>query len=159
MSTTSANTQQQEQTSKKFATYEEFMKFLGATKVVNKILVANNGLAAVKGINSIRQWCFSHLEMAAANHCIEFEVMATPEDLSVDAEFCHLADHYVEVPGGKNLANYANVDLIVQTAIQQRCDAVYPGWGHASENPALPRDLLSKTKGRVTFFGPGETAM
>lgn len=33
--------------------------------------------------------------------------------------------------------NYANVDLIVDIAIRYKCDAVFPGWGHASENPKV----------------------
>ena len=45
---------------------------------------------------------------------IEFIVMATPEDLAANAEFIRLADGIVEVPGGSNRNNYANVDLIVE---------------------------------------------
>jgi biotin carboxylase len=40
--------------------------------------------------------------------------MATPEDLAANAEFIRLADGIVEVPGGSNRNNYANVDLIVE---------------------------------------------
>ena len=42
--------------------------------------------------------------------------MATPEDLKVNAEYIRMADRYVEVPGGSNNNNYANVDLIVDIA-------------------------------------------
>lgn len=65
--------------------------------------------------------------------------MASAEDLKANAEFISMADSHVVVPGGPNSNNYANVDVIMQTARQQSCDAIYPGWGHASENPALPR--------------------
>ncbi len=44
--------------------------------------------------------------------------MATPEDLKANADFIRLADNYVEVPGGTNNNNYANVDLIVEVALQ-----------------------------------------
>ena len=37
--------------------------------------------------------------------------MACPEDLNANAEFVRLADEYVEVPGGSNTNNYANVKL------------------------------------------------
>ena len=35
---------------------------------------------------------------------------------------------FVEVPGGANLNNYANVPLIVATALRTGVDAVWPGW-------------------------------
>ncbi len=41
------------------------------------------------------------------------------QDLLANAEFIRLADAIVEVPAGKNSNNYANVDLIVDTAIKQ----------------------------------------
>lgn len=31
--------------------------------------------------------------------------------------------------------------------------AVWAGWGHASENPRLP-DALSRTKSKIAFIGP-----
>lgn len=42
--------------------------------------------------------------------------MATPEDMNANAEFIRMADQIEEVPGGPNINNYANVDLIVETA-------------------------------------------
>ena len=42
--------------------------------------------------------------------------MATVEDLKANAEYIRMADQYVEVPGGSNNNNYANVDLIVDIA-------------------------------------------
>ena len=45
------------------------------------------------------------------------------------------------MPGGPNFNNYANVSVIVSVAQLFDADAVWPGWGHASENPALPHAL------------------
>ena len=42
--------------------------------------------------------------------------MVTPEDMKANAEFIHMADHHVDVPGGTNNHNLANVDLIVDIA-------------------------------------------
>lgn len=42
-------------------------------------------------------------------------VSLTLQDLRANAEYIRLADEYVEVPGGPNNNNYANVDLIVGT--------------------------------------------
>ena len=33
-----------------------------------------------------------------------------------------------QVPGGKNLNNYANVQLITDIAVRTGVDAVWPGW-------------------------------
>nr|CCC92488.1 unnamed protein product [Trypanosoma congolense IL3000] len=133
----------------------DLCNFLGGSRAIGRLLVANNGLAAVKGMDSIRSWLYVHTGNTDA---VEFTVMATPEDLQANAEFISLSDRHVAVPGGPNRNNYANVDLIMQTAMQNACDAIYPGWGHASENPALPREC-SKTRGKVTFLGPSAEAM
>ena len=46
--------------------------------------------------------------------------MATPEDMRVNAEHIKLADQFVEVAGGTNNNNYANVQLIVEVRIHKR---------------------------------------
>lgn len=68
--------------------------------------------------------------------------MATPEDFNANAEFVRAADEVVDVPGGTNNNNYANINLICEIASRLSVDAVMPMWGHASENPLLPTSLL-----------------
>jgi len=41
----------------------------------------------------------------------------------------------------------------VETAESVEADAVWAGWGHASENPALPTALLAASR-RIAFIGP-----
>ncbi|KAJ1475804.1 Pre-ATP-grasp domain-containing protein, partial [Baffinella frigidus] len=125
-----------------------FVKSRGGNLPIRKILIANNGMAATKSILSMRQWAYMQL---GDERAIKFVAMATPEDLNANAEFVRLADSFVEVPGGKNSNNYANVDLIVRTAMEQGVDAVWPGWGHASENPRLPNTLRDNG---IKFIGP-----
>ncbi|GET91303.1 acetyl-coA carboxylase, putative [Leishmania tarentolae] len=137
-----------------FSSMEQLCNSLGATMPIKRLLIANNGLAAVKGMDSIRSWMYEH---TGDSEAVQFVVMATPEDLKANAEFISLADKHIPVPGGSNSNNYANVEVIMQTALQNMCDAIYPGWGHASENPALPREC--KKSKRVTFLGPSEEAM
>src|SRR5437773_9509711 len=62
--------------------------------VITKILIANNGIAAVKEIRSIRKWAY---ETFGDERAIQFTVMATPEDLKINAEYIRMADQYVEV--------------------------------------------------------------
>ena len=61
-----------------------------------------------------------------------------------------MADHFVPVPGGTNNNNYANVDLILDIARRMQVQAVWAGWGHASENPKLPEMLH---KNGIAFIG------
>jgi len=127
---------------------DEYVASRGGDRAIKKILIANNGMAATKCILSMRQWAYMEF---GDERAIEFVAMATPEDLKANAEFIRLADSYVQVPGGKNLNNYANVDVIVRIAQEKGVDAVWPGWGHASENPKLPNNL--KALG-IRFIGP-----
>ncbi|XP_003704973.1 acetyl-CoA carboxylase isoform X7 [Megachile rotundata] len=135
------------------ATPEEFVHRFGGTKVINKVLIANNGIAAVKCMRSIRRWSY---EMFKNERAVRFVVMVTPEDLKANAEYIKMADQYVPVPGGTNNNNYANVELIIDIAIRTQVQAVWAGWGHASENPKLP-ELLHKNN--ISFIGPSERAM
>ncbi|TGO57236.1 hypothetical protein BOTNAR_0205g00020 [Botryotinia narcissicola] len=84
--------------------------------------------------------------------------MATPEDLQANADYIRMADQYVEVPGGTNNNNYANVELIVDVAERMNVHAVWAGWGHASENPKLPESLAASPK-KIVFIGPPGSAM
>ncbi|KAM6965705.1 acetyl-CoA carboxylase 2 [Aplochiton taeniatus] len=131
----------------------EFVTRFGGNCVIDKVLIANNGIAAVKCMRSIRRWSY---EMFRNERTIRFVVMVTPEDLKANAEYIKMADHYVPVPGGSNNHNYANVDLIVDIAKRIPVQAVWAGWGHASENPKLP-ELLDKAG--ITFLGPSSKAM
>ncbi|KAI1867775.1 uncharacterized protein JN550_006916 [Neoarthrinium moseri] len=123
--------------------------------VISNVLIANNGIAAVKEIRSVRKWAY---ETFGDEKAIKFTVMATPEDLAANADYIRMADHYVEVPGGTNNNNYANVELIVDIAERMNVHAVWAGWGHASENPKLPESLAASPK-KIVFIGPPGSAM
>jgi acetyl-CoA carboxylase / biotin carboxylase 1 len=69
-----------------------------------------------------------------------------------------MGDVIVDVPGGSNNHNYANVTLIVELARLHGVHAVWAGWGHASENPILP-DTLGKSVPPIKFIGPAGPAM
>jgi acetyl-CoA carboxylase/biotin carboxylase 1 len=92
-----------------YETIEEYVEARGGNRPIKKVLIANNGMAATKSIRSMRQWAYMEL---GDERAIQFVAMATPEDLKANAEFVRLADSFVEVPGGKNSNNYANVDVL-----------------------------------------------
>jgi acetyl-CoA carboxylase/biotin carboxylase 1 len=104
-------------------------------------------------MRSIRRWAY---EVFRNERAIKFAVMYTPEDLKANAEYIRMADHCVPVPGGSNNNNYANCELILDIAKRIPVQAVWAGWGHASENPKLP-ELLNRNG--ITFIGPPEAAM
>uniref|UniRef100_E9PSQ0 acetyl-CoA carboxylase n=1 Tax=Rattus norvegicus TaxID=10116 RepID=E9PSQ0_RAT len=131
----------------------EFVTRFGGNRVIETVLIANNGIAAVKCMRSIRRWAY---EMFRNERAIRFVVMVTPEDLKANAEYIKMADQYVPVPGGPNNNNYANVELIIDIAKRIPVQAVWAGWGHASENPKLP-ELLCKHE--IAFLGPPSEAM
>lgn len=65
---------------RRFESVEAYVSELGGSKslVIEKVLIANNGVAAVKAIRSIRRWAY---EVFGNERAISFVVMATPEDL------------------------------------------------------------------------------
>ncbi|KAJ5751970.1 Acetyl-CoA carboxylase [Penicillium odoratum] len=134
---------------------KDFVANHGGHSVISSVLIANNGIAAVKEIRSVRKWAY---ETFGNERAIQFTVMATPEDLHANADYIRMADQYVEVPGGTNNNNYANVELIVDVAERMDVHAVWAGWGHASENPRLPESLAASPK-KIIFIGPPASAM
>ncbi|KAF1745296.1 hypothetical protein MXB_2628, partial [Myxobolus squamalis] len=128
----------------------------GSGKIIDALrffYMANNGIAALKFIRSVRQWCYHTYDNERA---VCFVAMATPEDINGHAEYTQLADEIVDVPSGPSNMNYGNVELIVELAQEVPVQAVWAGWGHASENPKLP-ELLSKCS--ILFLGPTADSM
>lgn len=65
---------------RRFDSVATYVRELGGSKqwVIEKVLIANNGVAAVKAIRSIRRWAY---EVFGNERAVSFVVMATPEDL------------------------------------------------------------------------------
>ena len=116
--------------------FERFCVHAKCSPRTLQVLIANNGIAAVKEIRSIRKWAY---ETFGDERAVEFTVMATPEDLRINAEYIRMADRYVEVPGGSNNNNYANVDFIVDVAERAGVHAVWAGW-------SVRQDCRSRTE-------------
>lgn len=134
---------------------KDFVVEHGGHTVIRKVLIANNGIAAVKEIRSVRKWAY---ETFGDEKAVQFVAMATPEDLEANSEYIRMADQFIEVPGSTNNNNYANVDLILEVAERAKVDAVWAGWGHASENPILP-EMLAASPRKIIFIGPPASAM
>jgi acetyl-CoA carboxylase/biotin carboxylase 1 len=104
---------------------EDYVKDRGGNLPIRKVLIASNGMGATKSILSMRRWAYMELGDEGAIH---FVAMATPEDIKANAEFVRLADSYVEVPGGVNRNNYANVTVITQVAKDQGESSTVFAW-------------------------------
>lgn len=74
------------------------------TEALEQVLIANNGIAAVKEIRSVRKWAY---ETFGDERAIQFTVMATPEDLKANADYIRMADRYVEVSSSHRLSLYS----------------------------------------------------
>ncbi|EGT40685.1 CBN-POD-2 protein [Caenorhabditis brenneri] len=142
------------------APYETIEQFVQQTvsdpekrKPIRKLLVATNGIAAVRCITTI---------MRLLNHTfrndklIHFVCMTTQDEIDSNSEYLKKATSLAISPSGSNKNNYANVDEVVKHAIEKKVDAVWAGWGHASENPDLPRKLAENN---IVFIGPPASAM
>ena len=53
---------------------EDYVKARGGDRVIKKVLIANNGMAATKSIISMRQWAYMEL---GDERAIQFVAMAT----------------------------------------------------------------------------------
>uniref|UniRef100_A0A0N5B7M0 Acetyl-CoA carboxylase n=1 Tax=Strongyloides papillosus TaxID=174720 RepID=A0A0N5B7M0_STREA len=145
------------QHNKTFSTVEDFVASFvrdsSKARVIKKVLVATNGIAAVKCILSIRKLL---MQLFRDDRIIKFICLTTEQEIQSHAEYLKMADYCVFSPAGSNNNNYANVTEIVEHAVRNNVDAVWAGWGHASENPELPRQLKANN---IVFIGPPSTAM
>ncbi|VFV38559.1 acetyl-carboxylase 2 [Lynx pardinus] len=123
----------------------EFVTRFGGDRVIEKVQVGSwqSGVLVI-------------LSVAVRSPAVTFSVSVFLSFSHLIAEYIKMADQYVPVPGGPNNNNYANVELVVDIAKRIPVQAVWAGWGHASENPKLP-ELLCKHE--IAFLGPPSEAM
>ncbi|EJW83009.1 hypothetical protein WUBG_06080, partial [Wuchereria bancrofti] len=95
-------------------------------------------MAAFKCVMSIRRWA---QETFKDDRLFKFINLTTEQEISSNPEYLKMIDNFVFSESGANENNYANVDDILKHAVSNNVDAVWAGWGHASENPDLPNGL------------------
>ncbi|MBI2339928.1 MAG: hypothetical protein HYU99_06140 [Deltaproteobacteria bacterium] len=125
-------------------------------RVIYRVLIANNGMAAERIVLALRGWAGKYLGNRRAIHII---AMATKEDRELGLRYIEEADTLIPLdhPATRdpdyphNQANYANVDLIRLLAKEYGADVVHPGWGHASEEKALAQAMEEEG---IIFMGP-----
>lgn len=116
------------------AVAERYVKQRGGTRVIQRVLVANNGMAACKFVRSIRSWGLRTFGTASA---IDLIAMCSEDDLQHRAAFVELVDRLRRVPGGPSSINYGNVELIVSLAVEERVDVQGPQSSTTNQNHRL----------------------
>lgn len=98
------------------------------TKKINRILIANRGVTAVRIMHTCRD-----------RKIPTTTVYSTPDRLAHHVFFADSAIHIGEAPPAES---YLNMEKMIAAAIQSNSDAVHPGWGFLAENDKFAQMVI-----------------
>src|SRR5918912_2073753 len=107
-----------------------------------RVLVANRGEVAVRVIRAL--------------HDLGIEAVAVYSTADTGALHTRLADRAVCIGPPSAAESYLNMASVIAAAETTGCDAVHPGYGFLSENPAFVRACEDN---ELVFIGPGADVM
>lgn len=120
-----------------------------------RIAVLNRGEAAVRFLRALEEY---NIERGTTHQSV-----ALYTDTDADAPFVHMADLAVALGpamrtnlAGATVNAYCDHDHVMALLTQHRCEAVWPGWGFVSEDPAFVARL---ERAGILFIGPSSDAM
>ena len=119
------------------------------------VAVANRGEAAVRFIRAARSWSREHGRPLSVIALYTHPDAEAPFVRMASTSIC-LGEPMVRGEDGKQRSAYLDVERIVTLARQAGADALWPGWGFASERPELQE--ACEAHGMV-FLGPPASAM
>lgn len=106
-------------------------------KAIQKILIANRGVPAVRVMHTCRD---RKIRTAA--------VYSTPDRL---AHHVFMADTAIHIGEAPPVESYLNMDRMIDAALRSRSDAVHPGWGFLAENADFAQKVIDAG---LTWVGP-----
>ncbi len=111
-------------------------------KTFRKVLIANRGEIAVRVIRTLRR--------------MGIRSVAVFSEADRDALHVLLADEAYPIGPPPPRESYLNMDRILAVARQARVDAIHPGYGFLSENPAFAEAVAAAG---IAFIGPSPESM
>src|SRR5437868_7249983 len=107
-----------------------------------RVLVANRGEIAVRVIRAL--------------HELGIEAVAVYSTADADALHVRLADHAVKIGPPPAAESYLKIPSVIAAAATTGCQAIHPGYGFLSENPAFVDACADND---LVFIGPNAEVM
>lgn len=104
---------------------------------MKKILIANRGEIALRIIQTCKE--------------MNIETVAVYSDADKDLPFVKAADEAIHIGESPVAKSYLQSDAILKAAIEQRVDAIHPGYGLLSENDEFAKKI---EEAGIKFIGP-----
>ena len=111
-------------------------------KDISRIRIANRGEIACRVMRTARK--------------MGMDAVAVYSDADRDALHVRMADEAIHIGPAPAAESYLVIDKIIQAAKDTGADAIHPGYGFLSENPAFVRACEAAD---ITFIGPSAEAM